>query len=80
LDVADMFGGIPEVVVNDYNGILVESNSSKELSEAIESLLEDREYRDSLALRAFKTAQHFSWNNISERYHRTLFEQVSTSN
>ena len=73
--IASRVGGIPEVVINGYNGILVEPNSPRELSEAIESLLEDEEYKDSLALRAFKTAQHFSWNNISERYYKVLIEQ-----
>ena len=73
--IASKVGGIPEVVVNGYNGILVEPNSIMGLSEAIGNLLEDTNYRNSLALKAFNTAQLFSWDNIFERYHRILIKE-----
>jgi len=43
--IASSVGGIPEVIENGKNGILVRPNDHKELARAIESLLEDRELR-----------------------------------
>jgi len=72
--IASGVGGIPEVIANGYNGILVEPNSPRRLSEVIENLLEDAKYRDSLALRAYRTAQYFSWDNIAGKYYKALIQ------
>lgn len=45
-------GGIPELISNGDNGILVEPGNIQKLSSAMQSLIEDKELRNSLGIRA----------------------------
>jgi len=68
--IASRVGGIPEVVINGVNGILVDPGSIEQLRNALEYVLLDPSYRSKLS----KVAQdivrrNFSWNNIAKRYY-----------
>jgi glycosyltransferase involved in cell wall biosynthesis len=70
--IATRVGGIPEVITNGYNGILLSPGSPGELKETIEYLIESPRTRDALATRAFSTSQFYSWENIAAKYQSTL--------
>ena len=71
--IASKVGGVPEVVINGYNGILFSPGSIEELSEAIEYVLESPKTREALATRANLTSQLYSWKYIAEKYYTMLF-------
>lgn len=48
-------GGIPELISHGNNGLLVTPGNIKQLTSAMQSLIEDRELRDSLAVEARKS-------------------------
>lgn len=58
-------GGIPEIVKDGVNGILVPPNDPKELANALEKLLADQELRKKYAREGRKIVEeHFSWNRV----------------
>jgi glycosyltransferase involved in cell wall biosynthesis len=71
--IASKVGGIPEVVINGYNGILFNPGSVEELSEAIEYVLASPKARETLATRAYLTSKLYSWKYIAEKYYTMLF-------
>jgi glycosyltransferase involved in cell wall biosynthesis len=71
--IASNVGGVPEVVINRYNGILFNPGSVEELSKAIEYVLESPKTRETLATRAYLTSQLYSWKYIAEKYYTMLF-------
>jgi glycosyltransferase involved in cell wall biosynthesis len=71
--IASKVGGVPEVVIDEYNGILFNPGSVEELSKAIEYVLESPKARETLATRAYLTSQLYSWKYIAEKYYTMLF-------
>jgi len=65
---------IPEVVINERTGILVEKANVEKLTESTKQLLTDDDSRRKMGLRAREHAEKFSWNNISVRFHKILRE------
>jgi len=75
--VASDIGGIPSVIRNGENGILVKPNDPEELANAINNILSDDRKAKALALEGRKTVEEsFSWeaitNQIEEIYERML--------
>ena len=75
--VASVIGGIPSVIRNGENGILVKPNDPEELANAINNILSDDRKAKALALEGRKTVEEsFSWeaitNQIEEIYERML--------
>jgi len=58
--VAASSGGIPELITNNHNGILVEPKNPKELSDAVIKLMDDEEKRKALGKNALNTVEKFS--------------------
>ncbi|MBN2401405.1 MAG: glycosyltransferase family 4 protein [Spirochaetes bacterium] len=56
-------GGIPELIRNEENGILVPRENSEELAGAIVKLIQDKSLRRKLSRCAFKDAQDYSIEN-----------------
>lgn len=71
--VATRTGGIPEIVKDGENGILVEPYSDKALAGGIMKLLDDKELRDKLGRNGRKMVEDpkFSWDNITDQYIET---------
>jgi len=67
--IASDVGGIPEIIKNGHNGILVQAGSAKALAKAIINLLEDESLRSSIRLRAKETvSKKFSWSVNIKKY------------
>lgn len=55
--IATRVGGIPEMITDGADGLLVESKNSHQLAQAIKKLYEDQELRNELATAAKKTVE-----------------------
>lgn len=74
--VATRTGGIPEIVQDGENGLLVEPGSPEQLAAAICRLLEDESLAKALARNARERVQHsFTLERFAEDY-RTLYHRV----
>ena len=66
--VASRVGGIPDVVENGVNGLLVEQKRPEQLAESIRRLLSDAALSEALGRRGVQTAnERFSWEASAER-------------
>jgi spore coat protein SA len=70
-------GGIPEVVIHEKTGLLLDRKDDvSELTEKILGLLREPEYRRQLGERGRQTmADHFSWPRIAETT-ETLYDSL----
>jgi len=73
--VATAVGGITNMIINGYNGILTMPNSSS-IQDGIESLIQNSETRQSIGIRAYETAKAaFSieqWKNRGKKFYCRL--------
>ena len=59
-------GGIPDLIKNKYNGILIKSGNVEELQEAIITLFKNKKLLDKLQNNAFKTIMNkYDWEKGS---------------
>jgi glycosyltransferase involved in cell wall biosynthesis len=66
--VASNGGGIPEIISDGENGVLVKPDDPDALAESILTLLRDGTLRNRLSHNALKTAANYSWDKIAEKY------------
>jgi len=60
-------GGIPDIIVNGENGLLIKSENAKAISEAIIKLLSDKNMVARFSKKGLETVQKFSWPVIMEK-------------
>ncbi|MFH1587602.1 MAG: glycosyltransferase family 4 protein [Candidatus Diapherotrites archaeon] len=74
--VATKSGGIPYIVDDKKNGLLVEEKNSEKLAATIKKLLKNNLLRSEMGKNALKSAENFSWanaaNEINEMYENEL--------
>lgn len=75
---ADVKSGPSDIITPGLNGVLVTPESDKELLEAIDRVLSDREYRENLMKGGLERAGDFSPEIIMGEYEK-LFEKVIKS-
>lgn len=68
--VATNVGGVPDLVINNENGFLVEAGDFTGMADAIQELLGDPALRLKFGHRSREIAQAFDWKDIRERYLR----------
>jgi glycogen synthase len=69
--IAASTGGLPEIIENNSNGILVEKENPSAIANAVISLIENKEHAEYLGLRGKETAQtKFTWNQNVEAYNK----------
>lgn len=74
--IATKVGAFPEVLKNNYNGLLVPPNNPYKLSLAIEKLLKDKNLRQKLTIGAIETTKnHVNWN-ISARKYYDIYKSI----
>jgi glycosyltransferase involved in cell wall biosynthesis len=67
--IASNIGGIPDIVHDGVNGILVPQKDVLELSKSINELIGNEDIRKSLALNGYEMVkEHFSWKQIAIDY------------
>lgn len=65
--VASNVGGIPEILENGKEGVLVKSGDTEELAKKIQILLSENEIRKKMGLAGIENAKKCSWQSIAER-------------
>lgn len=75
--VASKVGGIPNIIKNNYNGLLVEPMNSAELLNQVKRLFNDSLLRESISQNAFDSVEKFSFHNyittIENVYERSFY-------
>lgn len=67
--IASNIGGIPDIVHDRINGLLVPQKDIFNLSKAINELINNEEFRKSLAFNGYEMVKgHFSWEKIAKEY------------
>lgn len=61
-------GGIPDVIQDGENGLLIEPKNSDAIAAAIIKLLNDKELANRLCSRALETVKKFDWENIVKQF------------
>lgn len=65
--VATNVGGIPEVVQNGHNGLLVPPGKSGALALSMDRIVSDAKLRDTLVKGGKKTCREFSWDKVAQK-------------
>jgi glycosyltransferase involved in cell wall biosynthesis len=68
--IATAVGGIPEVVREGVNGILVSPKSPETIAKALERLLSNSGLRRKLGRAAAESVKDYTWSKIAEKYER----------
>lgn len=66
--IASNVGGIPDIITNEKNGLLIPTNNSKAIVDAILKLYKDKNKRELLAKNAKKGIEKFSPLNMANSY------------
>jgi len=61
--IATQVGGIPDLIKDGHNGILVEAASSTSLAHAIKRMLDQKALISEMGINAFENSKIFSWEN-----------------
>ncbi len=77
--IATNVGGLPNLILQGYNGLLINPNS-KELLETLELVLSNPNLRMQLSQNALKTSQCFSKKIWRNRWHHILQEILNENN
>lgn len=68
-------GGIPYLLKDNYDALLVENNNSKAMSAAIVKLFNEKEMAKNLAFNARKKAESFDWKFVKPKWQK-LFNEI----
>ena len=77
--VATRVGGVPEIVVDERNGLLVPPENPEALADALGKLLRDEALRARLGENGRAMAQGFTWPRIADEYMKIYEAIIGTS-
>lgn len=66
--IASNVGGIPDIIRNGKNGLLVSPEKKERLSQAIMRLIDEEGLRKRLILEGYKTISSYRWSRIARQY------------
>lgn len=72
----DCNSGPREVILNEYNGLLVENNDPNSLALAMNRFIEDSQLYDFCKNNACKSVEHLSLETISKQWESILFQKI----
>jgi glycosyltransferase involved in cell wall biosynthesis len=79
--VASNVGGIPEIITNGYDGILVKPGSPDILANAITNILQDKQLYDQISKREKQTiTKKFSWETNLPKYLNIYSDAINIKN
>ncbi len=66
--IGSAIGGVPEVILDGQNGLVLRDNTAEELAVAMRQLLKDQTLRERMSHMAQERARQFTWPMIAARY------------
>jgi glycosyltransferase involved in cell wall biosynthesis len=79
--VASAVGGIPEIIEDGKNGLLVAPENPQALCDAMTTVWNDGDLAERLACAGYVTVkQHFQWETAAARYEATFMKLLGHSN
>ena len=76
--IAAEVGGIPEIVRNDVNGLLVHRDSPDEIAAAVRRLANDESLLHRLGINAARTAARLNVRAMAEEYYSTYLNVLAS--
>ena len=76
--IATAVGGVPEILKDGKNGVLVPTSAPDKIAQAVIELLNDSEMRRGLSKAAVKDIEGFSWDKIASEYLK-IYEKATES-
>ena len=73
--VATSVGGIPDMITDGRNGLLVRDGDVKGMTDAVVSLLEHEELAERLSTNGRKLAEQSSWKIVKQQW-EALFDEI----
>lgn len=73
----DFFQGNNEIIDHGVNGLIVKPQDAKELTSAMELLVNDESLRNKLSKNAFKVREEYSFGKISDQYLNFILPQIA---
>lgn len=70
--VATRTGGIPELLKDEENGLLVEEKNAQQIADAINRLLSDETLCEKIIVEAYTTSKENDYSKVAERYHNVI--------
>ncbi|MHA1129247.1 MAG: glycosyltransferase family 4 protein [Candidatus Helarchaeota archaeon] len=74
--IASNVGGIPDLIKNDYNGLLIEPQNVKQLLDKITFLIENPDFAKKIGINARRSVSSFSWDKICQKYLRIYYSTM----
>jgi len=68
-------GGVPEIIIDDVNGLLTPPRLPERMAQLIERLLKDPVLAKRLGKTAAESVRDFSWNSIAQKY-QNIYREV----
>lgn len=68
----DTFNGHHEIIIDGENGLLVQPGNVDELTKALESLIENRQLREKIRIKAFEVRQTLHFESIADQYLKAI--------
>jgi glycosyltransferase involved in cell wall biosynthesis len=70
----DSYSSLHDIIVNNYNGLIVKNNDIKDYSNKLKTLMTDNTFRNKLAINAISSCNKFSVDTIVEKWEK-IFKQ-----
>jgi len=70
--VATNVGGVPHLITNHEDGILIESDNHQEMADTCLSLFLKPDFVEKLSINGKKRSEEFSWGNIGSIWEKVL--------
>lgn len=67
--------GIPDIITNSENGLLVEPDNPSDAAKALQKVLKDQDYRNRLTESGLRNAAKYDWGNIAQLY-KSAYEKL----
>jgi len=72
-------GGIPEIIKNEFNGLLIPPKSPEHVAKAVYKLLNDEKLYTKLSSNASKSVCGHSWSEIASMYEQMYINLLNLS-
>ena len=74
--VMDSFGSLQEIIVHNYNGLIIKNDDIQEMANAVQSLITNKEKLLQLSVNAISSSENFTLEKTAQKW-KDLFNQIT---